>query len=107
MPALCTLIRSWRGIGSPPGELQRQNLFVVADEGDGLIGDPLRCLQTLRLGDYLVHGGEIDQASFVESDGSLGAQNLENRLVDARFRDFSAAHGVEHAIVGGTNVGRE
>ena len=104
---LCGVIRRSGSVGSRVAARQGKHLFIVAHERDSAVSDFLRGLQALGLGDDLVDGVDIDQLSFVESDRGLGAKDLEYRLVDARLRNLAASNGIQDAIVGGIEVGRD
>ena len=57
---------------------QRQELAVVADQGDGIVGDALAFRHIRRAADQPGDGGDVDQTLFLKSQRALRAQDFQN-----------------------------
>ena len=65
--------------------------MIVADQRNRFVSDLLRGRQAGGFRHDLIHGTDIDQPGLVQSNRSLGAQDLQHRLIDARFGNLPAS----------------
>ncbi len=73
--------------------------MILAHDGDSVVGDLLGQGQIFGAGDQVVDSIEIDEAVFVQPEGGLGAQDLENGFVDAALGNLSALCRVQNSVV--------
>jgi hypothetical protein len=85
---------------------ERQDLAIVANQGDRVIGDLLTESQILGCANQGCDGFQVNTAALLEAKRSLCFQNFEDGAVEAVAGNFSRLYGLEHGVIGGWKVSR-
>ena len=86
--------------------LERQEIPVVPDHGDGRLGDPHRPAKILRPADFASTGLRVDQTISIETEPGFGLQDAPHRPVDTLFVELSLLDTAEERLEGYPKVGR-
>ena len=81
--------------------------MIIANQRNRLVGNLLRRCKACGLGYDLIHGIDVDQCGLVQPNRSLGAQDFQHRLVDARFGNFAAADRSQQPVVRAVEIERQ